>query len=48
MLIFLKIVFAAIIYSLVYMAYGIGWQYILCGTAILGLMIVCSGENRNE
>ncbi len=48
MLIFLKIVFAATIYSLVYIAYGISWQYILCGTAILGLMIVCSGEDRNE
>lgn len=45
---FLRIVFNAIIYSLVYIAYGFSWQYLLCGIAILGLMIVCNEEGRNE
>lgn len=48
MLAFLRIVFSVIIYSLVYIAYGISWQYLLCGIAILGLTIVCSEEGRNE
>lgn len=48
MLTFLRIIFIVIIYSLVYIAYGISWQYLLCGIAVLGLMIVCSGEDRNE
>ena len=45
---FLRIVFNAIIYSLVYIAYGFSWQYLLCFIAVLGLMIVCSEEGRNE
>ena len=45
---FLRILFSAIIYSLVYIAYGISWQYLLCGIAVLGLMIVCNEEGRNE
>ena len=48
MLAFLRIVFSVIIYSLVYIAYGISWQYLLCGIAILGLTIVCNEEGRNE
>lgn len=48
MLAFLRIVFIVIIYSLVYIAYGISWQYLLCGIAVLGLMIVCSEEGRND
>lgn len=48
MLTFLRIIFIVIIYSLVYIAYGISWQYLLCGIAVLGLMIVCSEEGRNE
>jgi hypothetical protein len=45
---FLRIVFSVIIFTLVHIAYGFSWQYILCGIAILGLMIVCSEEGRNE
>lgn len=45
---FLRLVFIVIIYTLVYVAYGISWQYLLCGIAILGLMITCSEEDRNE
>lgn len=45
---FLKLVFSVIIYTLVYTAYGFSWQYLLCGIAILGLMISCSEEGRNE
>ena len=45
---FLKLVFSVIIYTLVYVAYGISWQYLLCGIAILGLMITCSEEDRDE
>lgn len=45
---FLRLVFSVIIYTLVYVAYGISWQYLLCGIAILGLMITCSEEGRNE
>ena len=45
---FLRLVFSVIIYTLVYVAYGISWQYLLCGIAILGLMITCSEEDRNE
>ena len=45
---FLRLVFSGIIYTLVYVAYGISWQYLLCGIAILGLMILCSEEGRNE
>ena len=48
MLAFLRIIFSVIIYSLVYIAYGISWQYLLCGIAILGLTIVCNEEGRNE
>lgn len=45
---FLRLVFSVIIYTLVYVAYGISWQYLLCFIAVLGLMIVCSEEGRNE
>lgn len=45
---FLRLVFSVIIYTLVYVAYGISWHYLLCGIAILGLMITCSEEGRNE
>ena len=45
---FLRILFNTIIYALVYVAYGISWQYLLCGIAILGLMITCSEEGRDE
>jgi membrane protease YdiL (CAAX protease family) len=44
----LRIVFSAIIFTLVHIAYGISWQYLLCFIAVLGLMIVCSEEGRNE
>ena len=48
MYIFLRVLFSTIIYALMYCAYGFSWQYILCGIAILGLMITCSEEGRNE
>ena len=48
MYIFLRILFSAILYALVYSAYGISWQYLLCGIAILGLTITCNEEGRNE
>ena len=48
MYLFLRIVFNAIIYSLVYIAYGFSWQYLLCFIAVSGLMITCSEEDRNE
>ena len=48
MYLFLRIVFNAIIYSLVYIAYGFSWQYLLCFIAVLGLMITCHEEGKNE
>ena len=45
---FLRLVFSVIIYTLVYAAYGISWQYLLCGIAILGLTITCHEEGRDE
>ena len=45
---FLRLVFSVIIYILVYAAYGIRWQYLLCGIAILGLTIICHEEGRDE
>lgn len=42
----LKIVFSAIIFTLVHIAYGTSWQYLLCFIAVLGLMIVCSEEGK--
>ena len=42
----LRLVFCVILYTLVYAAYGFSWQYLLCGIAILGLMIVCREEGR--
>lgn len=44
----LRLVFSAIIFTLVHVAYGISWQYLLCFIAVLGLMIVCNEEGRNE
>lgn len=43
---FLRIVFSAIIFTLVHIAYGISWQYLLCFIAVLGLMIVCNEEGK--
>lgn len=45
---FLRIVFSVIIFTLVHIAYGISWQYLLCFIAVLGLMIVCNEEGKNE
>lgn len=48
MYILLRLIFSVIIYALVAAAYGISWQYLLCGIAILGLTITCTEEGRNE
>ena len=45
---FFRLAFSVIIYILVYAAYGISWQYLLCFIAVLGLMIVCNEEGKNE
>ena len=45
---FLRLAFSVIIFTLVHIAYGFSWQYLLCGIAVLGLMITCREEDRNE
>jgi hypothetical protein len=44
----LSIIFQMILYVFLYVAYGWGWQYIICMIVIVGLMIVCGESSRNE
>ena len=44
-----RTIFNIIIYALIMSAYGvISWQYLLGFLAVIGLMIVCYDEGRNE
>ena len=49
MYLLLRAFFSIIIYTLIMSAYGaISWQYLLGFLAVIGLMITCYDEGRNE
>ena len=49
MYILLRSIFSIIIYALIMSAYGaISWQYLLGFLSVIGLMITCYDEGKNE
>lgn len=44
----LSIIFQVILYVFLYAAYGWSWQYIICMTVIIGLMIVVAEGSKYE